>query len=246
MIWEHAVALGAIQGLTEFLPISSSGHLVLFQKLAGYNPPPVILDAIMHTATLGAVCIYFRKKITNLKLSDYKIIAIASIPAILVGTIVSPYIDQIFNSLKIITFGFIVTGIVLISTNKTLPTSKSKKISVKNAIIIGFFQALALLPGISRSATTITSGLHLGISKEQIFPFSFIMSIPIILGATAMQLISSNAESNINTSIMFIGFASAFIFGIAALSLLEKLLSNSKLHYFGYYCIILGITISFL
>ena len=238
MSFFESIFLGLIQGITEFLPISSSGHLVIAQNILGFSHPPIFFDTILHLATLSAVIVYFRKSLSKyITTSNISMIIIASIPAALAGIVISPYIESIFSSLIIVGLGLIITGTLLLLTKK-LPKSNSSQITTKKAFFIGMFQATALLPGISRSGSTIFGGLFNKISKKTAFEFSFILSIPAIIGALLLQIISSKVNSLSIENIA--GFFAAFLSGLIAIKMLDYIINNEKLHYFGYYCLIAG------
>ena len=238
MSFFESIFLGLIQGITEFLPISSSGHLVIVQNLLGFSHPPIFFDIVLHLATLSAVIVYFRKSLSKyITISNIGNIIIASIPAVLAGLLISPFIESIFSSLIIVGLGLIITGTLLLLTKK-LPKSNSNQITTKKAFFIGMFQATALLPGISRSGSTIFGGLLNQVSKKKAFEFSFILSIPAIIGALLLQVASSSTNTISIENIA--GFFAAFISGLIAIKALDYIINNEKLHYFGYYCLIVG------
>jgi len=235
----ESILLGLIQGITEFLPVSSSGHLVLTQRLLGFSQPPIFFDILIHTATLVAVFIYFRKKIVSyINYENIKNIIIASLPAVFFGLILSPYVESIYNSIPIVGVGLLVTGSFMLYT-KNIKGTSSKTINLNQAIKIGSFQALALFPGISRSGSTIFGGLLSKVDREKAFEFSFILSIPAIIGAMTLQLFSTNI--NPINAIDIMGFMAALFSGLFAIRILDAITTNNKLFYFGYYCLLVGI-----
>ena len=280
----QSIILGLIQGIAEFLPISSSGHLQVVQKLFKLDEVPLLYDIILHVATLLAVCIFFRKKIANLFCVLYRWIfkkpepnsidetdfisgtderGRKAIIAVLISTLVTGVIgiftkklidnDQI--SIKITCAGFIVTALLLIFSSllekfsaKTMTQKKElqqqKGISALQAVIIGIMQGFGTLPGISRSGSTIAGAQLSGVKRETAGEFSFIISIPAILGAFVLELkdfLETKTEQTLNIVAVIAGSLSAFVFGYLALTFLMKIIKKGKLEFFACYLIPLGI-----
>ncbi len=235
----QALILGIVQGLTEFLPVSSSGHLVIFQHLFNLQQPPILFDVVVHIATLIAVIFYFSSKLKKISPQLIKLTILGTVPAIIAGLIIEPYLESIFSSLFIVSLGLFFTGLILLSTKFYSP-KKTSKLNHKNTLIIGLAQAMAIMPGISRSGSTVIAGLHQGIKKQQAFYFSFVLAIPAISGALVLQLKDIDTIEQLITTPYIIGFISAAISGLFALRLLEIVLNKAKLHYFSYYCFILA------
>lgn len=280
----QSIILGLIQGIAEFLPISSSGHLQVVQKLFKLDEVPLLYDIILHVATLLAVCIFFRKKIANLFCVLYRWILKKTEPnsidetdfisgtdergrkaiiAVLISTLVTGIIgiftkklidnDQI--SIKITCAGFIVTALLLIFSSllekfsaKTMTQKKElqqqKGISALQAVIIGIMQGFGTLPGISRSGSTIAGAQLSGVKRETAGEFSFIISIPAILGAFVLELkdfLETKTEQTLNIVAVIAGSLSAFVFGYLALTFLMKIIKKGKLEFFACYLIPLGI-----
>ena len=280
----QSIILGLIQGIAEFLPISSSGHLQVVQKLFKLDEVPLLYDIILHVATLLAVCIFFRKKIANLFCVLYRWIfkkpepnsidetdfisgtderGRKAIIAVLISTLVTGIIgiftkklidnDQI--SIKITCAGFIVTALLLIFSSllekfsaKTMTQKKElqqqKGISALQAVIIGIMQGFGTLPGISRSGSTIAGAQLSGVKRETAGEFSFIISIPAILGAFVLELkdfLETKTEQTLNIVAVIAGSLSAFVFGYLALAFLMKIIKKGKLEFFACYLIPLGI-----
>jgi len=236
----QGLLLGLLQGLTEFLPVSSSGHLVIAQHLFGITTPPVVFDVLVHLATGLAIVVVLWPQILKLNRQLLGLIILATLPAAVIGFFLNNKIELIFNSLPLVGFSLIITAILLFSTKFIKKKSSVHNLTSKNSILIGFFQALAIIPGISRSGSTITAGLHTGLNPTTAFNFSFLLSLPAILGAQLLQL---NKVANIQLSeipVLMIGFLMAFLSGIIALKLLKNIVIKSKLHQFGYYCLVLG------
>jgi undecaprenyl-diphosphatase len=240
------IIISIIQGLTEFLPVSSSGHLAIFQNIIGNVN--VSLDAFLHLATLLAVIVYFFKDILlilkdfftlkteseNFKLAIYLIIA--TIPAGIVGYLFRETIESLFSNLFFISIGFIITGLFLFTAS--LKPSTNKQPTLKNTFIIGLSQALALIPGISRSGSTTSTGILLGLSKQNAIRFSFLLSIPAILGAVILNFSDISFSAN-----LIIPFVLTFLIGLFSIYLFMNIIKTRNLKYFAYYCWLLAIII---
>ncbi|MGV8162106.1 MAG: undecaprenyl-diphosphate phosphatase [Candidatus Nanoarchaeia archaeon] len=244
----QAIILGIVQGITEWLPVSSSGHLVLAQRLFGLSQP-LIFDVMLHIGSLLVVFIFFWKDIKELilgiirfekeKLRMLLFIILATIPIALVGYFLKDTIHEAFSSLIVVGFGLIFTSILLFFSK--YPKRKDKKLNWHNSLIVGFFQAIAILPGVSRSGSTISSGMFLGIKKEEIAKFSFIIFIPAILGATIIELPSIGAIENLTA--MIIGTVVSAVVGYFSLKLLMSVIKKDKFYYFAIYCLTLGLIV---
>jgi len=254
-----AIILGVVQGITEWLPVSSSAHLVIVQHLLGYQNS-TLFDIMVHAGTLLAVSLYFwrdlvmmiknffltfidifkvgRKAFTlseDRRLTWY--IVLATIPIIIVGLALQDYINEIFNSLTLVGVALIITGFWLISTAKT---DGKEDVDGKKALIIGLAQAAAIVPGISRSGSTISTGMLLGVDKKKAARFSFLMSIPAIGGAFVLELISSPVHEMFTTP-NIVGFATAFLVGIATIHFLLGVIRRGKFYLFALYCWAVGV-----
>lgn len=254
MSYSQAVFLAVVQGLTEFLPISSSGHLVISQRLFNLAESPVLFDVLVHVGTLGAILIYFRKRLVQilngLARKDKKswnillMVVVGTIPAIIVGLILQSYIIQIFNSRRLVGISLLITGGLLLFGRRFKSLNRRfNSLNWQDAILVGCFQALAIIPGISRSGSTIVSGLWRGFDRETAFRFSFYLAIPAILGAVVLQtpdLIYNPCE---HLGQGFLGIVVAGLVGYGALRIVEKTLLGAKLWFFGIYCLVLGIVV---
>jgi len=254
----QAIFLGAVQGIAEFLPISSSGHLAVAEYFLGHTDVPIIFDILLHIATLGAVCIVFYKQICRLLTvlgrfiirkntpedsADLKLIAALLISTAVTGVlgIVLKDVVQAKNML-FIAVCFIITGIVLLISSKIQPKSNTAVPSVLQAVIIGAAQGVGVLPGISRSGSTIAAALLTGVSREKAGEYSFLLSIPAILAAFIFELKSADTISgSIGAAALIAGMLTAFIVGFFALTFLLKLIRKGKLGLFAYYLIPAGI-----
>lgn len=260
--------LGVLQGIAEFLPISSSGHLAVAKELLHLRDVPMFYDIILHIATLLAIFIVYWKtiwrlittavrfifrKTTEADKSDLNFIAAVLIATFFTAVIGFALKDLVENlPVKIISLLFIVTGILLLvcdkfAENKTVVASvavenKNTTIKLRSAVIVGIVQGLAVFPGISRSGSTISAGLLCGIRRSRIAEFSFILSIPSILGAFILDLVGSRTVPlNVGIGELAVGFIAALLTGIISLKLLTKLLKKAKLKVFSFYLIPLGI-----
>ena len=250
-----AIILGVIQGLTEFLPVSSSGHLEITRELLDTNQLPsenLLMTSVLHFATALSTILVFKKDIFNLikglfdkenKTSKSYLIKvlIAIVPAGLVGFLLSDEIEYLFSgNMILVGIMLIITGTLLFLT-KILKT-KNLKISKVHSLIIGLSQAFAVIPGISRSGATICTSLFLGNNKSEAAKFSFLIVIPVIFGAILKDVLSGNIfENEIKISILIIGFISSFLTGVLACKLMLKIVANNNLIYFSFYCFVLGI-----
>jgi len=262
----QAIILGVVQGLTEFLPVSSSAHLVFMTDILGL-PQNVAFDTILHLGTLVAVVGYFWKDILTiisafissvldifkgkfkegLKEKPFKklswLLLIGTIPAGLAGILLQKQFEALFSDVIYVGFFLIVTGLLLWGAERVKPGTKDvKDITFKNAIVIGIFQAIAIAPGISRSGATISAGLFCGLNRELAARYSFLLSIPAILGAAVVQMRHINSL-DISTITLIAGFVSALIFGYLAIKLLLKIIKERTLMIFAYYCWIVGLAV---
>jgi len=245
----EAIILGTIQGLTEFLPISSSGHLVLAQHYLGISVPGNMFEIIVHIGTMFSVIVVFRqdliKLIGTLKNRSTIIyilaIIIGTIPAAFIGLLFKDQIINVFDNVKLVSLALIITGIILILTRFIILKNRSFKFS--SGIIMGLAQALAIIPGISRSGFTIAAGLLTGMRRDEVAKFSFLLSIPAIAGAGILTYLDLGPGESftLNPAILFTGFISSFLVGLGALYWLLKWLESGKFHLFGLYCLGLGI-----
>lgn len=253
MNWLEALILGMIQGLTEFLPVSSSGHLEIGKAILNINAEKsLIFTVIVHGATVLSTIVIFRKTILNLlkglfafkwnEETQYSLkIIISMIPVAILGLFFQDEVESLFNgNLLFVGIMLLITGLVL--TLSYFKKTNDKPITYKNAFIIGIAQAIAVLPGISRSGSTIATGLILGNKKNKIAEFSFLMVLIPVIGANVKDIATTNfsADSSISTLSLIIGFISAFVFGLIACKWMIKIVKKGKLIYFAYYCFIIG------
>lgn len=258
MSWLEAVVLGLVQGLTEFLPVSSSGHLTIVKELFGIETSNLSFEVIVHAATVCSTIVAFRKEIWNLLCGFFNLkmnpqkqyifkIAVSMVPVFIVGVFFKDQVEAIFGS------GLLVVGCMLLVTALLLSLSEylSKRgqgeghpVSYKDAIIIGVAQACAVLPGLSRSGTTISTGLLLGVKKEDVAQFSFLMVLVPILGEAFLELVGGELSveaSGISALSLVLGFASAFLSGLFACTLMINIVKKAKLWLFAVYCVLAGV-----
>lgn len=237
-----SVILALVQGITEFLPVSSSGHLTIASSLLRLQPS-LTLDILLNTATLVSVLFFFRKQ-ANFFFTNIIQIIIGTIPAIFVGLCFKDQIEILFSSTRYLPYFFIITSLLLFSTRLTSKSKKQQPLTIKKAFIIGLFQALAILPAVSRSGATISSALLLGLSPLQAFNFSFALFIPASFGALILDAkkISSLFISP-DLFVLVASFLVTVIIGIFALKILQKVLTQNKLWYFGIYTALLALVL---
>ncbi len=250
-----ALVLGIIQGLTEFLPVSSSGHLELGKAILGDTSVPeesLMFTVVVHFATALSTIVVFRKDILeilkglvsftwNEETQFSAKIVVSMIPAVIVGLFFEEQLEALFGgNIMLVGCMLIVTAVLLYFADKAKDTQK--KVSFSNAFVIGLSQAVAMLPGISRSGATISTSVLLGNDKGKAARFSFLMVIPLILGKIAKDILGGDlTTSSGNVSVLIIGFLGAFIAGLVACTWMIKLVKKSKLSWFAIYCLIVGI-----
>lgn len=251
--------LGLIQGITEFLPISSSGHLVLGKYiLGGELEAGITYEVVVHFGTLCSILIYYRKILGELFMSGLRFlkspsqqkddpqvktigfILVSMIPAMAVGFTLKDYVEDIFMDPLLVSIMLIVTGLILFLTRFVGDTVKS--INLPNSFVIGLAQAFAMIPGVSRAGSTISAALYLGVKREDAANFSFLMVIPVIAGAMLLQLneMMEIGVSDAQLTSLVVGFLTAFISGYFALKYLILILKRKGFHYFAYYCWLVG------
>jgi len=258
----QALILGIVQGLTEFLPVSSSAHLVIMQHYLGFKEPLLLFDVMLHTATLAALIVYFRKDIGKIILSlirlrerspeerlnrkIFYLILIGTIPTVILGLFLNQWAEIMFTSVTFTSFMLLVTGILLWIGEKKMGSERGiKKMTRIDALFIGIMQGIAIIPGISRSGATISTGLLRGIKKELAFRYSFLLSIPAIIGALGLQLKKAFTEQTLPSHpLPWIGGAlAAAIIGYFSLVLFRRIILKRKLSIFAYYCWTVGIAL---
>ena len=250
----EATILGAVQGITEFLPVSSSGHLVILQKIFGISEPTLFFNTMLHIGTLFAVFIVLRQEIINILKNPIQkltlLLIIATIPIVIVAIVFKDFIEQVFDSGNYIGFFFLITAAALLISEylskRPGETRSGSEMTWKDAVMIGVLQGIAILPGVSRSGLTISGGLARKLDREFAAKFSFLMSIPAILGALVFQLkdiVGNDTVSFAGSSLttMLAGTVTAFIVAIFSVRLMLKIVKEKSLKCFAIYVTILGI-----
>lgn len=246
----QAAILGLVQGLTEFLPVSSSGHLVIGQALLGVDPSGVTFEVVVHLATLCAVLWVYRVRIGEIAGGIFTgdrgawlyvgLLFLASIPAGLAGFFGRSLFERAFSSPVLAAAMLLVTGAIVYSIRITGPRMTKALPTASDSIWIGCAQALAILPGISRSGSTVALGALLGIDVVRLAEFSFLMSVPAILGAGLLQVSELGQPPGLGAGALIVGFVFAAVSGVAAIRLFVKTLRDGTIHRFGYYCWAVG------
>lgn len=225
--------LGIVQGLTEFLPVSSSGHLVILKHWLNFQSQGVVMEVTLHFATLLAIIIFFRKKILDYVTKEkVNLIIVGTIPIALIGLFFKDEIELLFNNYLLVTITLSLTGLMLFLSRKS--KENKEELDLKTAFIIGIAQALALTPGISRSGFTVATALLLGVTRKKAFEFSFILAIPALFGAFLIN-IPDILETNVEFVNLFLGAVAAFFSGLLALWVFYKLIIKKDLYLFSYY-----------
>jgi undecaprenyl-diphosphatase len=236
------IILGIVQGITEFFPVSSSAHLVILQKVFGITGEELALSIILHLGTVLALVVFFFKDIMEAlrNMALLLLIIIATIITGIIGVTGKDFFEHLFTSTKAVAIALIFTGIILILSKK-FSSGKRDILDIKDASLLGLAQGVAIIPGISRSGVTICTLLFSGIDREASFKFSFLAAIPAIIGATLLEAKKINFAFQGEPKNFILGFIFSFFSGILALRALKIILRKAKLHYFGYYCILIAI-----
>lgn len=251
----EAIVLGIVQGLTEFLPVSSSGHLTLFQEIFGLNTTnAMFFNLLVHVGTLIAVCVVFYKDILGLFKKPFKnlfMLIIASIPAAIAGLLLDDFLDSVFSSASIICFTFLITaGLLLLAEYMGKKNSEPKLLDYKTAGVMGVGQMLAILPGLSRSGTTITAGILCKHKREDVAKFSFLMSIPVILGGALVEVLKILKELNAGATLATLGIdvvptlvamLCAAVSGYFAIRWMLKLIAKCNFKWFSVYLVVVSL-----
>jgi len=255
MNWWQALILGLVQGLTEFLPVSSSGHLTIGRELLGVGAAEDLsFEVVVHAATVFATLIVFRKQICKLiaglfkfkynEETDYILkICVSMIPVFIVGVFFKDFVEDLFSSIFVVGGALLLTAALLFFSDKVSRVNENgrSEVSFLQAFIVGLGQALAVIPGLSRSGTTISTGLLCGMKREAVAQFSFLMVIVPILGEAFLDVVGGDfAASSVGVLPLLIGFASAFVSGLFACKVMIALVKKAQLKWFALYCAIVG------
>lgn len=260
MEWFEAVILGLVQGLTEFLPVSSSGHLEIGKVLLGVETTDdLMFTTMVHAATVLSTIVVFRKQIFGLLKGLFKFryndetdylfkIAVSIIPVMIVGLFFKDQVEALFGSVKVVGYALLLTSALLFFSDLASrpggsvqkPDSEARNgISYWQAFVVGLAQALAVVPGLSRSGTTISTGLICGVRREVMAQFSFLMVLIPILGESFLELVGGEfASSAVGVLPLFLGFVSAFVSGLFACKVMIALVKKAKLSWFAIYCLV--------
>ncbi len=252
MTFLQAVFLGFVQGMTEFLPVSSSGHLVLAQIILGVDTPPLVMEIILHIGTLIAVIMVLYKDIWHMLRQPFgklvRYLVLATIPAVAVTLLFNSFIEDTFGG-KFLGFGFLLTALLLFWAEKKHPrySRKFHDMKASDALIMGGMQAVALFPGISRSGSTLVGGLWAGLDRQLAVRFSFLMSIPAILGSVVFKFkdIFTQGPGDVSTIALVFSILISTLTGILAIRFMLKLVQNKKLYGFAIYVAIFGVFVLF-
>jgi undecaprenyl-diphosphatase len=251
LTWWQGLILGLVQGLTEFLPVSSSGHLVLAEHIVGYKPPGVFFEVAVHVATLLSVVVVYRARIVELikglltgRAAAWRyagLLLIASIPAAVAGIALKSYFEASFHSMPALGWQFLFTALVLWSTKFALPRATVREVTLPQSMLIGIGQAIAIVPAISRSGTTIAAALWSGLEADVAAEFSFMMSIIVIAGSGLLEARHiPPGEQGLSVGLLC-AFVAAAVSGLFAIRFLLALLKHKKFHLFAPYCAGLGV-----
>ncbi len=252
----EAALLGLLQGLTEFLPVSSSGHLVLAQALLGIQVPGVAFEVAVHVATLLAVLVVYRRRIVDLmrglltgdrdSAAYVGLLVVASVPAAAVGLTARPFFEGTFERPALAAGFLLLSGVLcwtidLATRRQAAAGAVRERPSLLGAVAVGLAQALAILPGISRSGSTVAVGAGTGVDVVRMAEFSFLLSVPAIAGPALLMLVERNGASNGGEVLpLVVGFAAATVAGILAIHLFVRMLRSQHFRWFAYYCWLVG------
>ena len=246
------IILGIIQGITEFLPISSSGHLVIAQIILGIKSPGNTLEVLFHFGTLMSVVYVFFEDLKQILLTMNEknnqsfifYIIIATLPAVFSGLLLKDYFLKIFDNVHLVGFALCSTGFILILSKRF--KNNQKAITFSSSIAVGIAQAIAIIPGISRSGSTISMCMYLGIPPKEAARFSFLLSIPVILGASILGFLEVESNNTFNYLTLTVAITTSFFTGVIALKILLKILETGRFYFFGFYCLITGFSTIFI
>ena len=247
-LWQGAL-LGLVQGLTEFLPVSSSGHLVLVEALTGVKTPGVFVEVTLHVATLGSVLVVYGRRLWEIVVGLVRgradgrrsagLLVLATAPAGVIGVLFHRMVEAHFHSLAFVGVAFMITGLVLWSTRRLVGTRREP--TPAGALGVGAAQAVAILPGISRSGSTVSAALWAGLAPADAAEFSFLLAVPVIAGAALLEGRHMIVDiAGVGSVPLGVSFGVAFVSGVASIRLLVALLRRGRFHAFAPYCWVLG------
>lgn len=251
----EAIILGLVQGLTEFIPVSSSGHLIILHEMLGAGNGGLTFDVALHLGTLLALVLFFYKDIGRLATALFRkaeetrlawLLALATVPAVIVGVLLEDLAASSFRSIRLVAVNLILVGVLMIAAERygqrRARTTSLQAVSRNQALAMGLAQAAALIPGVSRSGSTITAGLFGGMGREAAARFSFLLAIPITFGAVFKVLLEPDALASVSqeTDIFAAGMVTAFLSGLFAIGFLLRFVAKHRLDVFAYYRFGLG------
>lgn len=248
----QSIILGIVQGLTEFLPVSSSGHLALLEALFGYTEVPLFYDVMLHVGTLAAVCVVLWPEIVGLVThpvrNRFGMLIVATIPAVIVTLVCEKLFPEAFSGIlggKYLAYGFFGTTIVLLIGDFAEPKRQRRRVRLPQAAVMGGMQALAIMPGLSRSGSTIAGGLFMGVQREAAARYAFLMSIPTILGGLVFSAadVAENGMGDVSMPAVIVGTIAAALCGYFAIRFMLRLIENHHLWGFAVYTAALGILV---
>ncbi|HQJ15297.1 MAG TPA: undecaprenyl-diphosphate phosphatase [Candidatus Omnitrophota bacterium] len=236
------IILGIVQGLTEFLPVSSSGHLAVLERLFGLSEQGVAVSIVMHLGTLGAVFVFFWRDILAALRDRRMIVFILAVTLVtgVIGVLGKEFFESLFTSVKAVAAGWVATGVILLLTQRFMGNSRTA-VAARDAGILGFAQGIAIMPGVSRSGITIATLMYLGVEKVTGFTISFLASIPSVAGAALLEIKDIGGAVTGDPAGLAAGFACSFWAGLFALWLLKRMIVRAHLHLFAYYCFLLAV-----
>jgi len=255
MSFLHAIVLGLVQGLTEFLPVSSSGHLVIAQHLLpGFSQPGVLFDVLLHAGTMAAVVVYFRRDCRNLALAYFRqheeayqyrrllrLLVLATVPTAIIGLTFKDFFVGAFDNLPLVSLMLLVTGCLLFFSERYRKNGHVEgQLRPLDALVAGVAQAGAIMPGISRSGSTISALLSQGVSGETAARFSFLMALPAVLGATLVSLLDWPEAGYAQVPVYIAGAFMAFLSGLVSIHMLMGVVRRRRLYAFALYCWLVG------
>lgn len=246
----EAIVLGIVQGATEFLPVSSSGHLVIFQALLDVRAPGVVFEVAVHVATLLSILVVYRTRVGDLAVGAVRrdptawrylgLLVLATLPAVFVGLLFEDAIEALFETPVATGVALLVTGLVLWTSRWALPRAKGSLPTWTAALLIGVAQAFAIIPGISRSGSTVVAALWLGVAPREAAAFSFLMAVPAIAGAAVLQIGDLDVAAGLGVAALTLGSVFAAVTGVLAIRTFVAMLARESFHFFAPYCWIVG------
>lgn len=242
----EAIVLGIVQGATEFLPVSSSGHLVIAQELLGVREQGVVFEVAVHVATLVSILAVYRTRVGELAVGALRreeaalryvgLLVVATLPAAVVGLLFEDTVEALFENPVAPGLALLVTGLILWSSRGALPRAKGVVPTWRAALLIGVAQAFALVPGISRSGSTVVAALWLGVAPREAAAFSFLMAVPAIAGAAVLQLGEFGEAGGPGAAALALGSVAAAVVGVLAIRTFVAMLARESFHFFAPYC----------